>query len=298
MKNKILVLVIIILIPVCILVVFKNKNIDNINNANLESEIIVKLTKDGEYLTLNVDDYLIGVVGAEMPASFNLEALKAQAVASRTYALYNKNDNIITTSTSEQAYLTNEELKTKWLDQYDDYYNKIKTSITSTENLVIKYNNNLIKSYYYAMSNGKTEKSMAVFNEDFPYLNEVDSSFDEQMNNFLVTKNINQSDFCSALNIDCNSINITNIVYDDTKRVQSISINNQEFSGIQIRKLLNLRSTDFAITLNDNQISITTKGYGHGVGMSQYGANYLANNGKNYEEILKYYYQNVEITKN
>src|SRR5574344_1602215 len=297
MKNKILVLVIIILIPVCILVVFKNKNIDNINNANLESEIIVKLTKDGEYLTLNLDDYLIGVVGAEMPASFNLEALKAQAVASRTYALYNKNDNI-TTSTSEQAYLTNKELKTKWLDQYDDYYNKIKTSITSTENLVIKYNNNLIKSYYYAMSNGKTEKSMAVFNEDFPYLNEVDSSFDEQMNNFLVTKNINQSDFCSALNIDCNSINITNIVYDDTKRVQSISINNQEFSGIQIRKLLNLRSTDFAITLNDNQISITTKGYGHGVGMSQYGANYLANNGKNYEEILKYYYQNVEITKN
>ena len=213
------------------------------------------------------------------------------------YSVINDNINnyIINTTTAEQAYSSDDELKNKWQDKYNEYIEKISAAVNNTNNLVIKYDQQLIKSYYYAMSNGYTEDSQAVFNESYPYLNVISSSFDSESNNYQVTKNFSREDFCKQLNIDCSSIVISNIIKDNSNRVSTLNINNQEFSGITLRKLLNLRSTDFNINTDNNDIEITTKGYGHGVGMSQYGANYLANNGLNYQEILKYYYQNIEI---
>jgi stage II sporulation protein D len=295
MKNKILVLIIIVLIPICYLVVKQSNNNFSLKNET-QPDIIVKLDYNNQEQELNLNNYLIGVVGAEMPATFNLEALKAQAVASRTFAVFNIKDNVISTNTKEQAYQSNEELQTKWQDKYDEYYAKITDAVTSTNNIVIKYNNVPIKAYYYAMSNGYTESSITVFSEDLPYIDVVPSEFDEQVNNYLVTKSMSQADFCTALNIPNQSINISNIIKDSSNRVVSININNNEYSGTTIRKLLNLRSTDFTIEINNNEINITTKGYGHGVGMSQYGANYLANNNYTYQDILNYYYKNVEIT--
>ena len=295
MTNKVLVFIIVVLIPICIYFCLKGVQSNTLEETNNNKSIIIKLNKDNQEYDLSLNDYLIGVVGAEMPATFNIEALKAQAIASRTYALYSIYNNEINTNTKEQAYNNDDELKNKWQEKYPEYYNKIKSSVEITDNLVIKYNDEVIKAYYYAMSNGYTEDSKTVFNESFPYLNVVSSSFDSESNNYEVTKSYNKTDFCNYLNIDCSNIVITEEKRDDSNRVATININNQEFTGITIRKLLNLRSTDFVISFNNDDIEITTKGYGHGVGMSQYGANYLANNGSDFQDILNYYYQNTKI---
>ena len=158
------------------------------------------------------------------------------------------------------------------------------------------YENKLIKSYFYAMSNGYTTTSLSVFNEELPYLNNILPTLDSPNTKlFQVTKTVSKTQFCDTLNIDCTHLKINNITTDNSNRVEIISINDTQYTGIDIRKKFNLRSTDFTIEEDNDNIVFTTKGYGHGVGMSQYGANTMAKNGSNYEEILKYYYQGVEI---
>ena len=287
MKNKILLVVIILMLPF---------SIYSIKKDNHKESIKVLLNYKNQELNLDLNDYLIGVLGAEMPASFNMEALKAQAIAARSFVLYDMNDYVVNTTIESQGYLDELDLKDKWQDEYDTYYSKIKDAVLKTDNLVMTYDNKIIKSYYYAISNGLTENAMVVFHEEIPYLNIVDSSFDKDVKNYEKTVTFTKEDFCNKLNIDCNSISIEKVIKDESNRVKTISINNKEFDGIEIRKLLGLRSTDFNIDIS-NDINITTKGYGHGVGMSQYGANYLANNNYNYEEILKYYYNDIEIKK-
>ena len=118
----------------------------------------------------------------------------------------------------------------------------------------------------------------------------------KNVKNFLVTTTFSKEEFCEKLDIDCSNITIENIVRSSTNRVNFITINDEEFKGTEIRSLLNLRSTDFDINITD-EVTITTKGYGHGVGMSQYGANEMAKEGYTYEEILKYYYKDIDIVK-
>ena len=294
MKNKLLLLIIIMLLPFAIFINTKD-NDNNIEDTEEVKEIVVNLSKDNEIIKLSLNDYLIGVVGQEMPASFNIEALKAQAIAARTFAYNYMNDDVINIKETAQSYISIDKMREKWGSDYETYYNKIKSAVLDTNNLVIKYDDNIIKSYYYAISNGKSEDSIAVFNEELPYLKVVDSNFDEEVKNFEVTTSFTSDNFCNLLSINPCSINIGNITRDDSNRVSKIIINNKEYLGTDIRKLLSLRSTDFEIKLLDNSVEIITKGYGHGVGMSQYGANYLANNGYSFEEILKYYYKDVEI---
>jgi len=291
MKEKILYLVILILLPLTIISLTKT------NEETKEKELptqdfFVILTLNNEDITLSMEDYLIGVVASEMPADFSFEALKAQAIASRTIALYTLQSKDKLT-TSLQNYLTKEEMKVKWQEAYEFYYEKIKKCVNDTQNLVMMYDNKLIKSYFYSTSNGYTATSLSVFNESLPYLSTISPSTEENASK-TTTKTISKSKFCTLLNINCSSISISNITYDDSNRVKTISINNKTYTGISLRKLLNLRSTDFTIDIND-EVTITTKGYGHGVGMSQYGAENLAKNGKTYQEILEYYYQGIEI---
>lgn len=242
---------------------------------------------------IDLEDYIIGVVAGEMPASFEKEALKAQAIASRTYIINSLKNNTTTTGTiSDQVYITEEEMKNKWQDNYDKYYSKVKDSVETTKNQIMFYNNEPIKAYYYSMSNGYTESSLNVFNEQNDYLNVIESPFDEDNSYEQVFQ---KEVFCTKLSINCDVINISDIEKDNSERVSTITINNKQFTGIDIRKKLSLRSTDFEIVEEDNLIKIITKGYGHGVGMSQYGANEMAKLGYTYEEILKYYYQNIEI---
>ena len=292
MKNKLLLLVIIILLPISLFI--KEKKVEELQEE-VPKEIVVNLKTNDKILNLNLNEYLIGVVGAEMPASFNMEALKAQTIASRTFAYNYLNDNNIDIDTNAQNFADNNTLKDKFKDNYDKYINIINEAVSSTDNLVIKYKNEIIKSYYFSMSNGKTESSLAVFNEELPYLESVDSNIELNLKNMEVEKEFTYSNFCELLNINSCEVQIDNVVRDETNRVEKITINNHEYTGIEIRKLLNLRSTDFNIELNESNIIIRTKGYGHGVGMSQYGANELANIGYNYIDILKYYYKDVEI---
>lgn len=289
MRNKLLLLAVVILLFFAIFINNKESS-----NEKADESIVVYLNKNDNIIELNINDYLIGVVGQEMPASFNDEALKAQAVAARTFAYNYLNDNSINIKDSAQHYIDIDDMKEKWGNDFDYYYNKVRDAVLDTDNEVIKYNDEIIRSYYYAISNGKSEDSIAVFNEELPYLKIVDSKFDENVKNFESTTSFTYENFCNLLSISSCNISIDNIIRDDSNRVYKISINNKEYLGTTIRKLLGLRSTDFSITLEDD-IKITTKGYGHGVGMSQYGANYLANNGYNYQEILKYYYKDVEI---
>lgn len=254
----------------------------------------VALIYNENSLTLPLEDYVVGVVAAEMPASFELEALKAQAIAARTYVLqYLETNDKIGSTTASQVYIDKNAMQAKWQTDFDKYFSKITKAVHSTEGLVIKYNNKLIKSYYYAMSNGYTENSQNVFNESIDYLVSVESKWDANNEKEIL---LSKEEFCTKLALTCENISITNIKRNESNRVTTLNINGQEFTGIAIRKILNLRSTDFYISVNENNIFIKTKGYGHGVGLSQYGANNMAKLGYHYDEILKYYYQNTEIT--
>lgn len=287
--NKIFGVIILILTPLT-LISFKKKETNFYIEEKEEPE--VKISYNNEQLNMNLEEYVIGVIAAEMPASFEVEALKAQAIAARTFALKKLEEkNCLLTDITDQVYIDETKMKEKWQDEYELYYNKIKEVVEATKGKVLKYQDKLINAYYYARSNGYTESSINVFNEKTEYLNSKESLFEPL--DIRETK-MEKQEFCNKLNIDCNEIRIDSIIKDESKRVSSLLINNKLFTGIEIRKLLNLRSTDFDIKIGD-EISITTTGYGHGVGMSQYGANALAKNGYTYEEILKYYYENTEI---
>ena len=249
---------------------------------------------------LKLENYVIGVVAAEMPATFSYESLRAQAVVSRTFA-YQK---IISGNISydelqfdkAQAYITKKEMKDKWKSKYDDYYKTIKSAVNNTKGEIIVYNGKPIKAYYFSTSNGVTENSKSVFGEE-EYLVSVDSSFDKYVKDYEIETEFSVNDFLNKLGIDEKNIIVGEIKKSSTNHVESLVINSRTFSGLNFRKMLNLRSTDFDIFVDKDKVKIITRGYGHGVGMSQYGANYLASKGQNYKEIIKYFYHNVEIIK-
>jgi len=296
MINRIL-LIIIVVLSLILVSVSSSKNTTFFNS---KPQINVKDSKTDEIKSIYLEEYIIGVVAAEMPASFNKEAIKAQAIASRTYATYkmHKNDSNydVVTDVVDQSYITVDEMKNKWGTDFELYYNKIKTAVNDTEGLIMYYNDEVVEAYYFAMSNGYTESASLVFSEDRDYLQSVESVYDNnELKYFEVTKKFTKEEICKSLNIQCNNIIFSNIDRSHTNRVNYITVNGTPFKGTVFRSKLGLRSTDFTIEEKDNHIFITTKGYGHGVGMSQYGANGMAKNGYNYEEILKYYYKNIKI---
>lgn len=307
MKKIIALVIIIVSIPGFIIHFFYDYNIKSIisgfNTNKNEQQIRVKRS-DGNIETMNIEDYLVGVVSSEVPVSFEKEAIKAQAVAARTYAMkqiensktrdYDVTDDIMT-----QVYQDDNKLREKWQNNYDKYINKIKDCVSSTEGEYITYDDEIIYAFFFSTSNGKTEDNKNVFGADLPYLKIVDSSFDEnETTSFITTTEFNLSDFYNKLGINYSEeLNITDINKTESGRVYSLKINGVEFKGRTFQSKLSLRSADFEITKNTDKVIIQTKGYGHGVGMSQYGANALAKQNKNYEEILEYYYQGTKIKK-
>lgn len=291
MKNKLLFLIIVIeLFSLVLIKPIKNKvfrySTNVFKSSNLNNE--------------KLENYVIGVVAAEMPASFSFEALKAQAVAARTFA-YNKISNNILNydelvNDKGQAYISVDEMKDKWKDSFANNYDKISKAVLDTKGEIITYNDKPIMSYYFSVSNGKTEESSNVFSNQ-PYLLSVDSSWDINSKEYEKNMYMSKEEILKKLGINDNDLRISNIEHNSSNRIKSININGVLYSGIDIRKKLGLRSTDFSFDLEENQVKIKTNGYGHGVGMSQYGANYLANQGKNYKEIIKYYYNGVNIKK-
>ena len=262
-----------------------------------ENKNLISLIHNGNTINIELEDYVIGVVAAEMPASFHIEALKAQSVIARTYALNKLSKGVtLTDNNSTQNYIDIDQMRNKWGADFDKHYNKIKDAVLSTEGTTLKYNDEYIDAVYFSTSNGYTEDSINVWGNDIPYLKSVESYWDRDASSFFRTQTMDLNTFNSKLGTNIsNGDEISIIERNVSSRVSKISVGGKIFSGVQFRNILGLRSADFDIGLNDNLLTITTRGYGHGVGMSQYGANGMAQNGYNYKQILSHYYSNVSI---
>ena len=259
----------------------------------------VSIKYKDEVVDMPLEEYVVGVVACEMPASFDIEALKAMAVAARTFALYkistNKNYKLSTT-TKDQCYISKNQMKKNWKDNYEKNYNKILKAVNETSNEYLTYKDKVIISFYFSISNGYTENCENVFSQKLDYLKSVDSSWDKDYLYKEKTIKIDENVFLKKLGISSNKVSSIKIDRSSTGRINKIIINNKSFKGTTFRKLLSLRSTDVEIKVDNGKVIINTKGYGHGVGMSQYGANSMAKKGYKYDEILKYYYTGVEIS--
>lgn len=259
-------------------------------------------TKTKEIEVVPLEEYVMGVVAGEMPASFNKEALKAQAVAARSYIMYkiSKNKNTkydVVDTVTNQVYLNDSELKKKWGKNYEEYKTKIKSAVSDTAYQYITYNGQIAEALFFSTSSGKTENSEDVFVSKVHYLKSVDSSWDKISPVFSVQEEFEINDFLKKLHLDnTNKVNIKVLNKTSSGRVQKISVNGTTFTGSNFVNLLGLRSVNFSVNV-DKKIIITTKGYGHGVGMSQYGAEGMARAGYTYDEILKHYYTDVKIEK-
>jgi len=276
------------------------KTITPIQETIPDTNIYVTIKRtDDSLLKLELEEYIIGVVGAEMPASFSPEALKAQAIIARTYALKSIENNIqLTDDSRTQNYLSNDELKTMWGDTYNTYYPKIKNAVLNTKGIYLTYQGSIIEALYHSTSNGQTEDARYVWGNKVPYLISVQSPYDTTNKTFEESKFISYEELSNKLGfIVTENTEFYIMGHTTSNRVENISINSTIYTGVKLRSLLELKSTDFTIDKKETGIIFTTKGWGHGVGLSQYGAYGMAKNGASYETILKHYYPGVTISK-
>jgi stage II sporulation protein D len=283
----------------------ENKN----NNSSPEPSIEVSVyrTSAKEIEKIPLEEYVVGVVASEMPSSFELEALKAQALAARTYLIRqmnsdskllgvpkNVNADISDNHQFYQVYKNKDELAKQWGENYKSNINKIQNAVNATKGQILTYDRTPIDPSFFSTSNGYTENSEDYWTASLPYLRSVPSPWDKNAPDYIGTKEFTSREFKSKLGTNLTSD--ISVKRTSTNRVSSITINGRKFSGDEFRKALDLRSTDFSFNIVGDTIQFTTIGYGHGVGMSQYGANGMAKEGKNYQDIVKYYYQNVTIS--
>lgn len=274
----------------------------------------VDILMGDEIVTMELEEYLIGVVAGEMPPTFEEEALKAQAVAARTYALYkllvspspNHDADICTDPTCCKAYSDENLLREKWGDEYDANMAKITSAVWSTSGEYLIYENQPVLAVFHSSSAGATENSENVWNQGLPYLVSVTSpETSEQVKNYITSTTVTHQEFCDTFKSKYPDADFTSsptdwfkdIVYSDSGRINSVNVGGITIKGTELRSLLSLRSTAVDIEVTDTDIVFTASGYGHGVGMSQYGANVMAQEGKNYREILSWYYTGVGFAK-
>lgn len=253
---------------------------------------------------MELNEYLTGVVLGEMPVSFELEALKAQAVVARTYTMRafqrgGKHDGaaVCTDSTCCQSYISPEEYLEAGGTQ--DGVDRIRLAVSATNAQVLTYEGELIEATYFSCSGGVTEDAVAVWGTDYPYLRSVDSPGEEAAAHYTDTEVFTAARFESALGRDLSGdptswFGVT--TYTTGGGVASMEIGGKTYKGTTLRTLLGLRSTAFTVSADSLCVTITTKGFGHRVGMSQYGADAMAVLGSSYEEILTHYYQGTNLT--
>jgi len=270
-------------------------------------------SKTGEVEELPIDEYLYGVVSSEMPASYDIEALKAQAVVARTYTIYQiknskgKHDNadICDNFACCQAWLSKDDRMAKWSeDEREANWKKIVNAVDSTQGKIITYNGEVIDAFFHSNSGGITETASNVWGgQNFPYLKSVETSGEDGYSEYNSEVEITKQDFVNKIKekhqetiIDFDEIDCIKILeFTESGRVKTIKIGNIQIAGTELRSLFGLKSTNFNFEIKDNSVVFFVKGYGHGVGMSQTGANSLAKQGSTYENIIKHFYNNVEI---
>lgn len=328
MKKLLLYFLLIILVIFCLPILFTNPfeseeviaeevRIENIIEEKFDygeySNIDLFHVLNGEVENLDLDTYLYGVVSAEMPASYELEALKAQAVVARTYTIFkikngskHVNADICDDSTCCQAWITKENRMARWEeDKREEYWAKIITAVNATKGKVAMYNGQPINAFFHSNSGGKTELPINVWGGSYPYLQVVNTSGEEAYTTYqseivlskdeLIQKMLEKN---SKFEIDFKEKECMKIVeYTEGERVKKIKVGNTELLGVEARAIFGLKSAKFRFEITEDSVKFYVIGYGHGVGLSQSGSDALAKKGKKYEEIIKYYYKDVEISE-
>lgn len=305
MKNILILIIVILLIP--FLIVFfengyssKEIKLNYIHNLNIR----VKRNATGVIDQIPLEEYVVGVLAGEMPIYFSEEALKAQAVASRSYALkrieYSKdNEYDVVDTVMNQVYLDDMYLKEVWGTSYVTNINKLRKVVNETMDEYLDYDGEVIDALFFSTSNGYTEDSEYVFSFSVPYLKSVKSFWDSETSAaFSTSYTLSLANFYEKLGLNySDSLNFEVLKRSATNRIMLLKINGTEFKGTDVYNRLGLRSTDFNLTQVGSNVVIDMKGYGHGVGMSQYGAEGMAKEGYKYKDILMYYYTGTSLKK-
>jgi len=277
--------------------------------------IPVYLSQQQKVVEVPLELYVRGVVAAEMPADFELEALKAQAIAARTYMVRKIVEQDITSApdprawvtdtVADQAYVTEEELKSRWSTrEFAVNISKINRAVAETRGQIIAYDGQPIDATYFSTSNGYTENSEEYWSESVPYLRSVASPWDAEISpKYTAVTRFSVKDVMKRLGLQAvpatsstgSMLGLAIAEKTSGNRIKTIKINGSSFSGREVREKLGLPSSQFTWTMKGDSIEFTTYGYGHGVGMSQYGAHGMALQGSTAQEILTYYYQDVQI---
>lgn len=269
-------------------------------------EVAVYRSKQDKIEQLPLEEYLVGVVAAEMPAEFEIEALKAQALSARTYIV-----NYLMTSDRRgvpegadvddtvnfQVYKSDDELRNQWEKDYPWKIKKIREAVAATSGQILTYEGSPIYAAFFSTSNGFTENSEDYWSSPRPYLKSVESPWDVNTEKFNGKVIVPVSEFEEKLGVQLKNSQDIGKIIERTKgnRVAKVDVNGKILTGKEIRETLELKSSDFTWERKGNNIVIHTKGFGHGVGMSQYGANGMAKEGKTYEEIVQHYYSGAQI---
>lgn len=295
----------------------KVENKDKVSESTYDYKkykTIKLLHKDNEKVEeVALDEYLYGVVSAEMPASFEKEALKAQAVVARTYTIYKivNNDgkhedaDICDDSTCCQAWISKENRLSKWKEEErNSNWSKIVEAVNDTQGKIITYEGKPINAFFHSNSGGTTEAPINVWGgSGYPYLQSVSTSGEDAYSQYNSEAEFTKKEFeekikkeHSDFKIDYKKEDCIKVEeYTEGNRVKSVKIGNLDLSGVEVRNIFGLRSANFKIIMKNNKIRFEVLGYGHGVGMSQTGADSLAKEGKNYEDIIHHFYTGVEI---
>lgn len=322
MKNLISIIIVfgILLVAIPSVALINKDDNDEKSKTNQNGSNNIKTVKildigDNKITELSLRDYVIGAVLSQMPADFEIEALKAQAVIAHTYIVrrrmaeeQNPTENLIgadlsTDTTKYNSCFTKEQAELLYGDNFQENYKKIELAVDDVMDEIITYNNEPIIAAFHSMSGNKTESSEIAWGNSYPYLISVDRVEDVSQTGYTETIDFTFDEFSARLSQSSLKIEfeedktkwIENVTTSEAGSVIGLDICGEKVKGEQLRDILSLRSSCFGIDIENDSIKITTNGVGHGVGLSQYGANQLAKEGKNYEEILKYYYSGVKI---
>ena len=260
-----------------------------------DAATVLTVQVDGQPEEMTLRDYLVGVLMGEMPASYPMEALKAQAVAARTYTLRRLSGGGVLSDdpTVCQAYIPVSKAPEKFGDQTEELLGKLQTAVEETDSQVLMYNGELISATYFSCSGGRTESAQAVWGGDVPYLVSVESPGEEDSSGYASQTEFSVEEVKSRLGIS--DLGVSDVSYTEGGGIDQMTIGGKTFSGTELRKLLELRSTMFTMEVGPETVVFSVTGYGHRVGMSQNGARVMAENGNSYQEILTWYYTGAEI---
>lgn len=292
------------------------ENVETDTKYQYQNYATIKLlhTSTNEIEELGLDEYLYNVVSAEMPADYELEALKAQAVVARTYTIYQIVNNggkhegadMCDSSSCCQAWISKEDRLAKWDENVrESNWNKIVSAVDSTAGQIITYDGEPIDAFFHSNSGGTTEVPVNVWGgTDYPYLQSVETAGEEGYTQYSSSATFTTEELINKLKetypeveIDFSSTDAIQILeYTDSGRVRTIKFGNIQISGVEARTALGLKSANFEVSIEGDNVIFSVKGYGHGVGLSQTGSDSMAKNGSNYEEIIKHFYTGVELT--